>query len=584
MVPSEAPARSTLRHRILRCRRLVTRHPHVAVFATVAIARWLFAADRRVFHVVPDELAVAGTARWVSGSASWNMLSANTWQPGLSFLLAPLFWVTDDPETLYRAMIAVNVLIGALAAVVLARLLARISRLDDTMTAAIAAVVSLTPAAMSASAHVWAEPLVSLLFLTSLTAAVDAVERERASSWLVSILAAGAGFLAHSRLLPLIAVSATMAVAYFVRRREWRWSAASVGAAVTVFAAVRVLSGWVFSEVWEATGSENTVTTTVSKLRRPTAVLDALVGQVWYQLATTGLLIAFGAVALTLALAGRETGVGVSRADATLVVSFVVPLVATSVAFMADRNRPDHLVYGRYNDAILPIVVALGATWLVAAVRARDRSSLAKVGGASALVTLELGFLVRQLHGTQLSGGGTVKPMIAGIAPVMGGRPTVPVMTATLVGLAAGAVVVAAASITPRNQRVPAVAIGVLILGGALALHRSYAPDLNALESADEIARFRDELAAEQPLGIALVPESAGPALSGVYQISFALTYEWYLPGISLAVDGGLEDDVGPYVIAPQNDLLLGLAGAELVWTDPDRGLALWREPGDERP
>ena len=62
-------------------------------------------------------------------------------------------------------------------------------------------------------------------------------------------------------------------------------------------------------------------------------------------------------------------------------------------------------------------------------------------------------------------------------------------------------------------------------------------------------------------------------------QTRFVLAYQWFLPDHQIVRDGGLTDDVGPFVFAPLSDPDLTAAGAQVLWINPRVDIALWREP-----
>jgi hypothetical protein len=184
----------------------VTR-PAVVAALVVSVARFAFAADRRVFSLGPDEMATVGMARFIAGG-HWSMLAANTYRPALSSLLAPIFVFVDDQDTLVRMGLTINALVAGISVLWFVRLIRRLTPLSSRAAAFTAAAIALTPSSLVASAHLWAEPLVSLSFMAALLAVLEFYDRPtlrggiRAVSW--SVL----GYTAHGRLLPLIAIVA----------------------------------------------------------------------------------------------------------------------------------------------------------------------------------------------------------------------------------------------------------------------------------------------------------------------------------------------------------------------------------------
>ena len=100
----------------------------VGLFVVVTLSRLAFNANRYVFQLFPDEPGVLAMARWFSGRGEpWAMGWAATWKPGYSILVAPAYWLSDDPHFVYRAGLAVGAVLGGVAAVLLARIALRMT-------------------------------------------------------------------------------------------------------------------------------------------------------------------------------------------------------------------------------------------------------------------------------------------------------------------------------------------------------------------------------------------------------------------------------------------------------------------------
>ena len=475
-------------------------------------------------------------------------------------------------------MIVTNALLGGLAAVQLALLLRRISTLALTQCVVISGFVSLMPAALSASAHVWAEPLLSVLFLATLSTSITATTAASPHRWYLPIGTATLGYLTHGRMLPMLPVVVALAVMSGVRLRRWRHVPVYLVVGAAGYAGVRSFSAFVFSHVWEAQLDENTVANTLGRAWHVGPLLDSLAGQVWYQLVSTALLVALGLIVLAKAAARRSSDPELSPTAARVTLALLTPLVLSSVVFMSDRARPDHLVYGRYNDAVLPIVVALGAGWLVRTMQTGTLRSVVRPLALSALVAAQLGFFIWQYHAKQIENSEAIKPMIAGVAPALGTATKLLVLRATCVALLT-IVVLLVAAWQSRSRTLPiALVSAVLLVVSGLAAHHSVEPTRNELESASAVTQIRNTLSGDE-VGVALVPSFAEPSVAPIYQVAFTLTYEWYIPEMTVNLDLGLDDEVGPYVFSPDNVLLLPPRGGVIVWEDPERKMALWREP-----
>ncbi len=311
----------------------------VGVAVGVAIARWLFAADRVVVHAFPDGFAQLAMARWIAGGTEWSMLDHATWQPGLATLLAPIYWFTDDPGTVYRAAIGVNCLLAGISAALAARLIHRLTRLPERSCVMLAVVVAMLPASISASAYVWAEPLVTLCFLATVLSAMRFVDHPSPSTAYQPIVWSALGYLTHGRLLPMLAVAVLLVVVVAWRRANRRLVGGALTLGVLLLGTVQLYTGMVHRAVWTDPDRTNTVGETLRRLGRPRDLVEWGVGQLWYQLVATAGLFGVGMFVLLRAgiRAGNEPVNGLRPRDVRVLLAFLLPLMALSVLFMAGR-------------------------------------------------------------------------------------------------------------------------------------------------------------------------------------------------------------------------------------------------------
>lgn len=548
----------------------------------VALTRWLFSRDRIVYHLHPDEAGNLAMARWISGGTRWNMFDHSTWRPGLATVTAPLYWMVDDPTNVFRGVLIVNALLAGVAAVILAKLALRLTDLSPTGCVLAAGVVALAPPSLSATANAWAESLVTLTFLATLWFLLAFFDRPRLTMGCGAAACAAAGFTSHGRLLPLIPLAVVLTVGGFLWIRAW-WRAAAMLAIAGAWAVLS--SAWadhVFENVWDSPADSNTVGDTLERLKKPLEVLEAALGQTWYQLVATlglfgiGMIVTFRA-ALRRGL--RATDVP-SPADARVVLAMTVPLIGVSWVFMSDRTRSDHLVYGRYTDAIIWPVLVIAIAWVVALRRAEARRDTSWIVGSVAIAAFATASGVYAFHHIALGESVGVRPMVAGFLPWLGERSAIPVFLITglaMIGL--GVLLVLARWPGPHS----AVLVGVVAVALAVAglrTHDALALRLNVWATARAVTAIEDGIVPPgEPIGFRFVRDADHPTASWDDQRRRGQLYQMYLPDRIFLRDRGVDDDVGPYVFAPVDDPEMVEAGAEVLWTDPRVKIALWREP-----
>lgn len=561
----------------------------------VAGARWAFSWDRRVFHVSPDEPSQLAIARWLAGERRWNMFDHATWQPGLGTLLTPVYWLTDDGELVVRWALVVNAAIAGLSAALLVILTRRLTGLSALWCGVVAAVAAVTPASLSASSFVWAEPLVSLSFLLTIAVLIRWFDTGNIATAMVAIAVAVGGYTSHSRLLPLVGTTVLLTVGRELWRRRWPQAAALACTALVLFVASAAWTRWILANVWDDPSDQNTVGAVWDRANKPLAVAEALLGQTWYQLAATVGIFMIGAVMIGRSALRSRAADPIEHlrvVDARIVAVATIPMIGLSAVFMSGRTRPDQFVYGRYNDAIVWPIVVVGLAWIGRrATRGFERRHLvlAAITGASILA---LGLAVDQLHGDAIRERYGVRGMIAGLLPYVDSGNTLDVWRASLVAAALFVTVVGLARMATADWLPGRAGSAVLGFGGALAIATLVLAAVRTEDVADlrlngwtvaaQVAAVDDLVPAELPLGVRPVPNSRDPVVNWVPQRQRFQLYQLYLPQRSFVRDRGVDDDVGPYVFAPLRDPEMLEAGARLVWSDQSISIGLWLEPTDD--
>ena len=564
-----------------------------AAFVGVTLARWAFSSDRRVFHVSPDEPSQLAIARWLAGGRRWNMFDHATWQPGLGTLLTPIYWFTEDGETAVRWALGANAAIGGLAAALLVVLTRRLTGLSPVWCALLALIAGVAPASLSATSFVWAEGLVSLTFLATLLALLRWFDHQQVRIGMLAIAASVAGFTSHSRLLPMVGTTVLLTVGWAAWRRRWRDVTVLGMTAGLLLIASATWTRFLLAHVWEDPNDQNTVSAVWEKAQQPLAIADSLLGQAWYQLAATLGIAGLGALVLVRSMIGRAPNHGVTPTaiDARVLAITTLPLLLTSVVFMADRDRPDQFIYGRYNDAVMWPIIVLGLAWFGRRIRhgfnRRQLFAVALVAGA----IVAMGLAVDLLHGDEIRDRYGVRGMIAGLLPFVDGTDTLDVWRTSLLAAgfllaATGVVWLAHADWIPTPVSTGVLAVGALlaVVTFGVAAHRTeHVADLrlNGWQVASAVGEVDDIIPAGLTVAVRPVSSSKDPVVKWVPQRQRYMLYQLYLPQRTFLRDRGVDDDIGPYVFAPLHDTELVDAGATLLWTDPGIQIGLWKEPGD---
>ena len=523
-----------------------------ALGVVVAAARWWFSHNRIMFHMTPDEPAQLAMARLISGGLRWNMFDHSTWRPGMAVLLAPLFWFTDDTSTIVHGALLIGAALGGIAAVILARLATRLTMLSPTGCVLAAGAVAIAPASLSSTAFVWAEALVTVTLLATIWLMLRFYDDPRSSIGCATAAMAALGFTGHGRMLPLVPVVLVLLLLRCVMARAWVRGAVITAVAVGTTLLSYLLADAIYDAAWDRPGSSNTVGTVIKRLPKVLDNLQSALGQAWYQLAATAGLSVIGTGVL-LVRAARRRGRSVPDVvirDARLVLALTAPLILVSIVFMSGRTRTDHQIYGRYNDAVMWPMMVVGIAWLARLRYTAHRFAAAAVLIGVAVAIVAAGVGVHAVAGDALADSVGVRPMVSGLMPIIGSASHIAVTRVVIVAVAGLVVLTVAALSSRRGAALAVVGLALLAVGGvrtrdALSLR------LNSWAPATQVVEIDELIPHDAPIGFRFVPAKEKPGVSWDEQRRRAQLYQFALPHHSFERDYGTDDDIGPYVFAP---------------------------------
>lgn len=543
----------------------------VSAVTVFAVRLWI-SRGRQEYALWPDEPAQLAIARFVGGGTRWNMHNHSIWRPLFATLLAPVYWFTDDPTTVFHAALLLNAVLGGVAAWLLVLLARRLTRMDARWCAATSLIVSIWPAVLLTTDFVFSESLVIALYLATLLFLLRLHESPNLRDGLAAGLFAAAAFGTHSRMLPLTVVVIGLVVLAAARRRmAWFDAAATVAVAVAGVFSMSVYTSYLVDRLWNEPSTRNSIGGVIEQLTNGPTVLMALVGQSWTLLVASLGVVAYGAVALGRAALGRADGRGPSSGDARVVLIVFGSLAALSVVFMSDRWRSDQLVYGRYNTAVVAPLLIVGMAVLVGSIRVR-RLDVAIVGAAATMTVC--GGLLWWFRRDVLRESNGLEPMILGLQPFITSATIIDVPRISVLAVAGALVLGTAAVVGSDTRRRRILVVSTLVVLVVIGAHRTR----------DHIDRLWDdsgdasavETLRDHELGDG-VPVDYFLRAGSNSTVSMML-YQFYLPATPLTVVADpLDGPPASYVFAPiDNDALLA-SDARLVWRDQRRPIGLWR-------
>jgi hypothetical protein len=533
-----------------------------------------------------DETGYLANARVMSGGVAGELSMAAFYRGGYSLLLLPAYWLGDGPRTDYQYALVTNALLSSLVFPLVYVLLTRVFRVSVRTAVVAAFLAALYPPLVVTTQFAWAESLLSVLVLLAaitLAGVVTASQPRAAVLWAIACgTCAGALYTTHGRTAPMVVLLLGLLVALALLRHDLAVSAvAGAVAAAAVTLAGQALNNWLTARSWgQHHDSElQRVLGNARDLGSLENVAALGLGQYWYLFVATFGLIVLGLVQLMTRLwpgdpltRRRWPGWAASRdtAGAPVVAVFltgsVIGLTALVGLYLRPPLRPDHVVYGRYVEILIPPLLALGLVrlWITPIRR------LALELGVGTAVALAAGVIVVWYRGGLVTRGPVNWYTVLALPPLAQTREQIRPATATLVALAGAAVLLA---VTRRSPMWAALGLACVLVASSIALrvvlveardHAVYGtqpvalPRVEGLNSAQDVSY---DIAAYTPVGL--------------------YSYQWQLDHVRFLLFDSRRDPVPrtEWVIAGPDWPQAQTVGARRVWVHPAYGQALWRLP-----
>lgn len=341
-----------------------------------------------------DEITYLQMARLIAGDPPAGPVDSGGYYPGWSVVIAPVWWVTQDPLAVYRASIAIAVGLALLTIWPLSSLLRRWG-LTGPQAVTVAAVVMCLPSRALQSDYVLSESLLMLAVVSAIVAGIRLWERPSVGRALVLTTLVSFAYLTHARVLPFVLAVGIWLL--FFLRRSWLPALCGLVSLAGLSWGVAELATALNDRLVEGSFAQTEGFT--QNLETTTAGLLAVAGsgQVWYQLVASFGVVAVGAVAVIVSVARelRRWMIG----PAGLVLGVVLAMVLLSILawsgeanlYLNEWRRLDAWLYGRYADPFTAVVVAIGLAVIVRGASWKTLMSSAVVAaGVLAVVLLKV--------------------------------------------------------------------------------------------------------------------------------------------------------------------------------------------------
>jgi len=323
----------------------------------------------------PDEEAYLIAARVLAGGVPANFSYSTLYPAGYPLLIAPVYWFTHNPVTVYRAALMINAAISALV-LPLAYVVGRRLRLDRPAAYGVATVAALLPAALFYSEFAMTDAIYPVLVLGWLLGVhgwlTASSVRGRYAAAVGSALLAGYADAVHSRGLVIVVVYVILGAAIAWRRLAPRGTAVAAAVALALVWWVSSVLDGTLARAMYPSGSRSLGGEIIIRLKHPHDVLliaEEAAGQMWRFVLDGWGVAGIGLVAAVVVVARRGI-----RTDLKIMaaISLVVTLaIAVAAPAALPPTQSQAWASGRYLDCMVVAFFVVGAAVLLRADRRR---------------------------------------------------------------------------------------------------------------------------------------------------------------------------------------------------------------------
>lgn len=362
------------------------------------ILRVWFAAEQTHPTANPDEVGYLIAARILAGGPDADLSFSTVYRGGYSLLLAPVYWLSHDPETVYRLCLGINALINA-AVMPLAFCVGRRLRLSRGWSYSVAHLTALLPAVAFYSEYVLTDAILPVVVLGWLLLLDRWIRGRGAAYGAGASLVAAYAYSTHPRGIILVLVQAGAVLAVLLWRRTLRESAGVAAVLITAAATADLFNRWLGTHMYPQGGNNlgTNVTWRLTHAQGYGWIAAVSTGQLWYQIVATAGIAGLGLTTLAMVAVRRGTPFPERIIALTALVTVAGIAIATSAA-LPDEHRVGNLAYGRYLACLLPVLFVVGMAVLL---QGRPKALAAGAGITFSLTTV-LAWTVWEYAGDRL--------------------------------------------------------------------------------------------------------------------------------------------------------------------------------------
>jgi hypothetical protein len=360
----------------------------------VLAAGWLVQVAIRLVLVVhqtipvliPDESGYLLAGRLLSGGSAGDLSARTFYQAGYAILIAPAFWLSDDPATIYRIVLAINSVIGAVL-MLLAYVALRRLEVPRRYAFVFANMVALTPALLYYAQFALTDAVLPVVVFGWLLAIHSWIAKGTPAYAMATSALAAYAYTVHARGAIVLVVQVALLGMVFL----WRWAprkgVAMAGGVLFVGTMCGwTLNGWVKSRIYPGGVAPlgDWFMHRVSSLRGIGWTLSLALGQVWYVIVSTFGIAGVGLLVMGV-LAVRRGTPRPTRVVVWVTLASVAGIALATSAAVPDEGTVANFAYGRYLSCLTPVLFVTGLAFLWRASRERTtRAVLVTAIGAYA--------------------------------------------------------------------------------------------------------------------------------------------------------------------------------------------------------
>jgi len=315
--------------------------------------------------VHPDEWGFLSNGQVLIGHVEAQIPTGSFYPAGYGFITGLGALLTGSLAGAYRVALLANLILAVITSWASARLAIRGFGASRHMGVLAGALVFVTPGTVLTAMFAWPETAARLAFVVFISS-VMSVTRRLSATW-VLVLGIGTGLMPalHGRFTLLLPIVCLVFVWWGWRKDISRLvSIGAIAATAVSYFGSRQLNSFVKGALYG--NSYDQETRLLNRLLDPSvwpALVRTMTGQSWYLIATSGGLVGV-AVIYAISRVHADGGVRTVRTDpqrlgALVLLASALLIIFTGGLQLLYGNRGDHMIYGRYVEILVPVLLIL---------------------------------------------------------------------------------------------------------------------------------------------------------------------------------------------------------------------------------